>query len=95
VRWKYTTTGPVYAASAVADGVVYFGSGDQNFYALNASNGKELWRYTTGAYFPSGIVVNGKVYLAGSIMYALGLPGQNEAEGDGAKPPAISSLGAK
>lgn len=95
VRWKFTTTVPVYAASAVADGVVYFGSGDQNFYALNATSGKELWRYTTGAYFPSGIVVNGKVYLAGSIMYALGLPGQNKAEGARSEPPAISALGTK
>jgi outer membrane protein assembly factor BamB len=31
-----STTVPVYAVSAVADDVVYFGSGDQNFYALNA-----------------------------------------------------------
>jgi outer membrane protein assembly factor BamB len=95
VRWKYTTTVPVYAASAVADGVVYFGSGDQNFYALNATSGKLLWRYTTAAYFPPGIVVNAKVYLAGSTLYALGLPGQNVDAGAASKPPDISTLGSK
>jgi outer membrane protein assembly factor BamB len=92
VRWKYATTAPVYAASAVADGIVYFGSGDQNFYALNAKNGKRLWSYSTAAYFPSGIVTNGEVYLAGSILYALGLPGQGADHGAVSKPPAITSL---
>jgi outer membrane protein assembly factor BamB len=92
VRWEYTTTVPVYAASAVADGVVYFGSGDQNFYALNAKNGKRLWSYTTAAYFPSGIVANGKVYLAGSTLSALGLPGQGAVDGAVSKRPAISTL---
>jgi eukaryotic-like serine/threonine-protein kinase len=87
-----STTVPVYAASAVADGVVYFGSGDQNFHALNAKNGKRLWSYTTAGYFPSGIVANGEVYLAGSMLYALGLPGQGADDGAVTKPPAISSL---
>jgi outer membrane protein assembly factor BamB len=94
VRWTYATNVPVYAASAVANGVVYFGSGDQNFYALNANSGKFLWRYATGTYFPSGIVANGTVYLAGSILYALDLPENKAPQSDaGSKAPELTALG--
>lgn len=51
------------------------GSDDDNVYALNATNGNELWNYTTGAaiYFSSPAVLNGVVYI-GSLddkVYAL------------------------
>jgi len=78
--WKYTTTDPVYSASAVANGVVYFGAGDQNFYALDASSGKLLWRYTTGGYFPSGVVTNGKVYLAADVFRVFSIAGGGVAK---------------
>jgi len=44
----------VASSPAVVNGVVYVGSGDRfggnTFYALYASNGTELWNYTTGDY---------------------------------------------
>src|SRR5215211_4787920 len=36
------------SSPVVANGVVYFGSGDHNVYALDASTGKEKWRFRTG-----------------------------------------------
>ena len=38
------------SSPAVANGVVYVGSGDGNVYALDASTGALLWTYTTGAW---------------------------------------------
>lgn len=47
VDWFYTTGGPVASSPAVVNGIVYFGSGDDNVYAVNASTGALVWKYTT------------------------------------------------
>jgi outer membrane protein assembly factor BamB len=49
--WNYNTWGggqggPVYSSPAVAYNIVYFGSDDNNFYAVNTSDGSLLWYYT-------------------------------------------------
>ena len=63
LKWSYATGGPVYSSPAVANGVVYVGSGD-DLYALNASTGALLWSYTTGGgVFSSPAVANGVVYV--------------------------------
>ena len=54
--WKYTTGVLLDSSPAVANGVVYVGSYDENLYALNASTGALLWKYTTA----------GRLFLAGS-----------------------------
>ena len=46
--WSYNTEGQARSSPAVANGVVYVGSLDNNVYALNASTGALLWKYTTG-----------------------------------------------
>ena len=48
--WKYAT-GVIFESSpAVANGVVYVGSGpDHDLYALNARTGALLWTYTSGS----------------------------------------------
>ncbi len=72
--WSYATGGQVWSNAAVANGVVYFGSFDNNVYALNASTGAKLWSYTTGGDIDdSPAVANGVVYV-GSLdgnVYAL------------------------
>ena len=69
IRWKFVTRVPVYAASAVANGVVYFGDGNGFFYAVTAASGKLLWRYTTGGFFPSGTVTDGRIVLSSDSLY--------------------------
>ncbi|MFZ0318311.1 MAG: PQQ-binding-like beta-propeller repeat protein [Candidatus Sulfotelmatobacter sp.] len=62
------------SSPAVANGVVYVGSGDGNIYALNANTGAKLWNYTTGGPVDSSpAVANGVVYVgsADSNIYAL------------------------
>ena len=62
--WRYTTGNYVSSSPAVAYGVVYVGSDDNNVYALNASMGAVLWQYTTGGgVYSSPVVANGVVYI--------------------------------
>jgi outer membrane protein assembly factor BamB len=62
--WNYTTGGPVDSSPAVAGGVVYVGSHDDNVYALNATTGALVWSYTTGGVvYSSPAVADGKVYV--------------------------------
>ena len=58
----------------VVDGVVYFGSGDTNIYALDAASGQLKWKFKTGdVVHASPAVVDGKLYVGSwdSYFYAL------------------------
>ena len=72
--WKYNTGDAVYSSPAVVNGIVYVGSENGNFYALNAANGNQIWNYSTGAtpgIWSSAAVSGGVVYVGGgSIVYA-------------------------
>jgi len=73
--WKYATesectgatlcgSGLVGTSPTVANGVVYFAAFDGNVFALNASTGALLWKYTTGLHvYASPAVANGVVYV--------------------------------
>jgi hypothetical protein len=73
ILWRFNTGGPV-DSPVVSDGIVYFGSLDDNFYALNASNGDFLWNYTTRANVLSpAAIAEGRVYFGSEDfnVYAL------------------------
>jgi outer membrane protein assembly factor BamB len=62
------------SSPAISNGTIYFGSGDNNVYALNAADGKEKWRFKTGdVVHASPAVSNGTVYVGSwdRNMYAL------------------------
>lgn len=65
----------VYLSSpTIADGVVYFGSGDGNIYALDAASGSLKWKHATGdVVHASPAVANGVIYIGSwdSYFYAL------------------------
>lgn len=46
--WSKNIRAPLAAAASVADGTLYFGAWDGNFYAMNAADGTVLWKYFTG-----------------------------------------------
>jgi outer membrane protein assembly factor BamB len=70
VAWKFTTNGSVISSPSVADGIVYFGSQDNNIYAVGAWSGNLIWKFTTqGAIESSPAVANGKVYTGGDDGY--------------------------
>ena len=63
------------SSPAIADGVVYFGSGDGNCYALDAATGQLKWKFETkGVVHSSPAVVNGAVYFGSwdTYLYAVG-----------------------
>jgi len=69
--WKFSTGDVVHASPAVVNGVVYIGSWDSYFYALDADTGQEKWRFHAGedsfvhnqvGFQSSAAVVDGVVY---------------------------------
>ena len=68
----------MWSSPAVANGVVYVGSNDGKFYALNAATGTLVWSYKSGHwFFSSPAVVNGVVYTGcdDGNVYAFGPSG--------------------
>lgn len=62
------------SSPAVTDGTVYFGSGDNNIYALDAATGALRWKFATGNVVHSSPAVAGGVLYVGSwdsYLYAL------------------------
>jgi eukaryotic-like serine/threonine-protein kinase len=62
------------SSPAVANGKVYFGSGDGNVYAVDAQSGVALWKFATkDVVHASPAVANGLVYIGSwdSYLYAL------------------------
>ena len=47
--WSYETGHWIRSQPAVANGVVYFGSFDDVFYALDIENGDLLWNFKAGS----------------------------------------------
>lgn len=67
--WDIFTSSP-----AIANGKVYFGSGDGNVYAVDAQSGVALWKFATkDVVHASPAVANGLVYVGSwdSYLYAL------------------------
>ena len=62
VIWKFQTGKDVTAAPAVADGVVFCGSTNGSFFALDAANGDVRWKF--GAPFP----VSGKAAISADLV---------------------------
>ena len=64
LKWSSRFFISVYSSPAVANGVVYVGSGDHKVYALKAKTGHKLWSYASGSYVESSpAVANGVVYV--------------------------------
>jgi outer membrane protein assembly factor BamB len=67
--WDFFLSSP-----CVADGTVYFGSGDGAVYALDAETGKERWHFkTSGPVHASPALSDGVIYIGSfdSFFYAL------------------------
>ena len=53
--WDFTLPSPTWAGvMATAGGLVFSGSNEGNFYALDATTGKPLWQFQTGGAIRSG-----------------------------------------
>lgn len=73
-KWTFKTGGPVRSSPVVVDGIVYIGSDDNHFYALDAKDGKLIWKKNLGGkIISSAAVADGKVFIGSSakMFYAL------------------------
>lgn len=69
-RWKYLTGGRVTARPVIVDGVVYVGSEDHVFYAIDALSGDLIWSYATGGQIHSTAhVIDGFAYFGSDDGY--------------------------
>ena len=48
VLWKFETGGAINASPIVHEGILYIGSFDKLFYAIDALTGVEKWHFETG-----------------------------------------------
>ena len=77
LKWKFDlgSMAGQFSSPAVANGVVYVGSSDNDsVYAVNASTGAKLWSFTTGHFVHSSPAIANGVLYAGSYdskVYAL------------------------
>lgn len=64
VKFVFKTGGPIRSSAALAQGALFFGSGDGYLYAVDAATGKERWRFKTGgAVHSSPAVAQGVVFF--------------------------------
>lgn len=73
-KWKFTTRGKVYASPIVKDQILYIGSCDSNFYALEVKTGAVKWAFKTkGEIRSTAVVESGFVYFLSTdgFLYAL------------------------
>lgn len=64
----------IWSTPAIRDAVAYFGSHDDNVYAVSLANGREIWRYTTGGVVAGRPLLLNNMVIAGSFdkkLYAL------------------------
>ncbi len=63
ILWKFETKDAIESAPAIADGVAYIGSFDENLYAVDLATGKERWKYKGGPFKAAPALNGGAVYL--------------------------------
>lgn len=94
-KWSYTNLDEaVMSTIAVADGRLYFGSRDKNFYCLSAENGELIHKFNAHASIVSSPAVGkGTVYFVTENGYLYGLDRQtlNEVWKQSLNSPSISS----
>ena len=64
--WKFKTEKEVLSSPAISNGVVYFGSFNNSFYAINIKTGQEKWKFKTGSDIVSSPAISDGVIFFGS-----------------------------
>jgi eukaryotic-like serine/threonine-protein kinase len=77
-KWTFKVKGP--GTVAVADGVLYFGAGDNNLHAVNAETGQEIWRFKASNYVRTPVIMNERVFFSdrSNNLYAVDLKSGKE-----------------
>jgi alcohol dehydrogenase (cytochrome c) len=80
VKWEFRQTSPPWAGVlSTSGGLVFAGSNEGNFFALDASTGKPVWQFQTGGAVrsnPMSFAIEGRQRIAiaaGSALFVFGL----------------------
>jgi outer membrane protein assembly factor BamB len=96
LQWRTSTLNLVESSPAVANGIVYFGSGINWVWALDAASGALLWQAkTNNSVNSSPAVANGMLYVGSRDhnVYAYALnAGANAAYRRDTRPPSFATL---
>jgi len=78
IAWKFQTGAAVFPSPLISKGVLYIGSMDSTFYALDAKTGQELWRYPTGNTIQSTAAAHKNLifFESGNSLFALSKSGK-------------------
>ncbi|MFL6307793.1 MAG: PQQ-binding-like beta-propeller repeat protein [Candidatus Sulfotelmatobacter sp.] len=74
VKWQFHTRGMVIGSPGLSGGLVYVGSDDGNFYAIDAQSGAQRWKFEVKSRVPSTpAIAGGRVYFTAydGNVYAL------------------------
>lgn len=63
LKWRFPTGAQILATPVISGNLVYIGSGDGYFYALNRETGRPAWSYQTGEIRGSAALANGRLYV--------------------------------
>ncbi|MBO9583649.1 MAG: PQQ-binding-like beta-propeller repeat protein [Flavobacterium sp.] len=64
LKWKFKTEGKIFSSPIVQNGIVYIGSEDGYFYAIDEKSGNLKWKFkTNGAVHSSASIYNDMVYF--------------------------------
>jgi eukaryotic-like serine/threonine-protein kinase len=76
--WEFKTNGVIYATPLVHNGVVYIGSLDSCFYALNAATGAEQWHFKSQDQIFSTPILKDTIlcFESGNVLYGVNLQGK-------------------
>ncbi len=81
VQFVFRTNGAVRSSPVVADNILYVGSNDGNFYALDSRSGKEIWRFETkGEITSTAAVYGGTVWFSSRDRYLYALSAKSGKE---------------
>ncbi|MDH7460920.1 PQQ-binding-like beta-propeller repeat protein [Chitinophagaceae bacterium 26-R-25] len=74
IKWQFQTNGKIFSTPAIQNGMVFIGSEDSCFYAIDQNSGKLKWKFTTKGSINSSATVFKNTVFFGSydgFYYAL------------------------
>lgn len=70
VLWTFPAGDAIQSSPVVSGGIVYFGSRDSKFYAVDAATGTGVWEFQAGSWVDSSpVVAGGTVYFGSNDGY--------------------------
>lgn len=73
VQWSFETQGKILSHPVIDEDIIYFGSNDSVFYAVDIKTGKQIWNFKTKSSIRSKALVNNDIvyFKSGNDIFAL------------------------